>query len=82
MWTWRRRAVRVEVSDVVSTPGVVPVAGWFASPCCCCCFRDAIATRSCCTNRETEKVLSVSMMATQESLPPRDKGRIAVAVKR
>jgi hypothetical protein len=29
-----------------------------------------------------EKVLSVSMTATHESLPPRDGGRIAVAVKR
>jgi hypothetical protein len=27
-------------------------------------------------------VLSVSMIATQESLPPREAGRIAVAVKR
>lgn len=38
--------------------------------------------RSCWTSLGTEKVLSVSMMATQDSLPPRSVGTIAVAVSR
>jgi hypothetical protein len=38
------------------------------------------ARRSCWTSRETEKVLSVSRIATQEFLPPRLVGRITIAV--
>ena len=38
--------------------------------------------RSCWTSLGTEKVLSVSRMATQDSLPPRLMARIAVAVSR
>jgi hypothetical protein len=40
------------------------------------------ARRSCWTSLATEKVLSVSRMATQDSLPPRLLGRIVVAVSR
>ena len=40
------------------------------------------AMRSCWTSLGTEKVLSVSRMATQDSLPPRLSGRIAAAVSR
>jgi hypothetical protein len=38
------------------------------------------ARRSCWTSRATEKLLSVSMIATHEFLPPRLVGRIAAAV--
>jgi hypothetical protein len=40
------------------------------------------ARRSCWTSLGTEKVLSVSRMATQDSSPPRLVGRTAVAVSR
>lgn len=40
------------------------------------------ARRSCWTSLDTENVLSVSMMAMQDSLPPRFVGRIAVAIRR
>ena len=40
------------------------------------------ARRSCWTSLDTENVLSVSMMATQDSLPPRFVGKIAVAIRR
>jgi len=40
------------------------------------------ARRSCWMSRWTEKVLSVSRMATQDCLPPRLVGRIVVAVSR
>ena len=75
MWTWRRREVRVDFSASAVDDGCSFPSSWFW-------FRDLIAMRSCCTSRETEKVLSVSMIATQDSLPPRDDGRIAVAVRR
>jgi len=71
----------VEFSEAASAADSVSVGGSSLWPCCCC-PDDRIATRSCCTSRETEKVLSVSMIATHESLPPRDDGIIAVAVKR
>ena len=83
MWTCRKAEFIVDFSEAsASAPefGVVAVCCSFVP--CWSWFRDFIAIRSCCTNREMEKVLSVSMMATQESLPPRDAGRIAVAVKR
>lgn len=40
------------------------------------------ARRSCWTSLGTEKVLSVSRMATQDSLPPRLIGSIAVVASR
>ena len=40
------------------------------------------AMRSCWTSLGTEKVSSVSRMVTQDSLPPRTLGRMAVAVRR
>lgn len=79
--------VKVEVSDDVDadadadTDASVSVGGRCCPSSSSSC-RFLIATRSCWTSRETEKVLSVSMIATQESLPPRDDGRIAAAVKR
>jgi hypothetical protein len=40
------------------------------------------ARRSCWTSRATEKVFSVSRIATQEFLPPRLVGRIALVAVR
>lgn len=84
MCTCRRAVVRVEASDDVDADADAGASVSVGGRCCpsssSCHF--LIAMRSCCTSLETEKVLSVSMIATQESLPPRDDGRIAAAVKR
>lgn len=89
MWTCRRAEAMIELSASVpgSVPGSVPASVFVVGSCSFSCswwscLLFFIAARSCCTNLETEKVLSVSMMVTQASLPPRDGGKIAFAVKR